>query len=69
MRYTETFKYYFDVIMKPFSRFMLRAIEKIKPLEIDFICPGMAQYIIRILKRQLILSEKYAHEYMKIIFG
>ena len=29
-KYTETFKYYFDVILKPFSRFMLKAIEKIK---------------------------------------
>jgi NADH oxidase (H2O-forming) len=38
--YTETFKYYFDVILKPFSRFMINAIEKIKLHEINFICPG-----------------------------
>src|SRR5450759_3252884 len=26
-QYTEAFKYYFDIIMRPFSRFMLKAIE------------------------------------------
>ena len=38
--YLEAFKYYFDVILKPFSRFMVKAIDKIRPLEIDFICTG-----------------------------
>jgi len=38
--YDEAFKYYFDVILKPFSKFMLKAIEKIKPLEIIAICTG-----------------------------
>ena len=36
----EAFKYYFDVILKPYSKFMLKAIEKIKPLDISVICPG-----------------------------
>jgi flavorubredoxin len=30
--YLGTYKYYFDVIMKPYSRFMLKSIEWIKPL-------------------------------------
>lgn len=34
------FRYYFDVIIKPFSKFMLKAIDKIDQLEIDAICPG-----------------------------
>ena len=34
------YKYYFDVIMKPFSRFMKKAVERIRPLDIDYICPG-----------------------------
>lgn len=33
-------KYYYDVIMGPFSSYMLEAVQKIKPLEIDIICPG-----------------------------
>lgn len=36
----EAFRYYFDVIIKPFSKFMLKAIEKIRPLDISMICPG-----------------------------
>ncbi|MBN2484977.1 MAG: FprA family A-type flavoprotein [Bacteroidales bacterium] len=39
-KYNEAFEYYFDVILKPFSSFMLKAIEKIIPLNIDMICPG-----------------------------
>ena len=38
--YYDSFKYYFDVILKPFSKFMLKAIDKIKPLDIQAICPG-----------------------------
>ena len=65
--YTESFKYYFDIIMKPFSRFMLKAIEKIKPLELDFICPGHGPIHSKNLRKAIELSEKYADQYMKII--
>jgi flavorubredoxin len=63
--YTESFKYYFDIIMRPFSRFMLKAIEKIKPLEIDFICPGHGPIHKENLRKAIELSEKYADQYMK----
>ncbi len=33
-------KYYFDVIMKPFSNYVISAYNKIKNLEISIICPG-----------------------------
>ena len=65
--YAETFKYYFEVIMKPFSRFMLKAIEKIKPLELDFICPGHGPIHKKNLRKAIELSEKYANKYMQII--
>jgi flavorubredoxin len=67
--YSETYKYYFDVIMKPFSRFMLRAIDHIKPLDLDFICPGHGPMHSENLKMAIALSEKYATDYMKIITG
>jgi NADH oxidase (H2O-forming) len=38
--YSDAFNYYFDVILKPFSKFMVKAIEKIEPLDIEMICPG-----------------------------
>lgn len=65
-RYTETFKYYFDVIMKPYSRFMLKAIEWIKPLEIDFICPGHGPVHKENLRKAIDLTEMYASSYMQL---
>lgn len=38
--FDDAFKYYFDVILKPFSNYMIEAIDKIADLDIDVICPG-----------------------------
>lgn len=64
--YSESFKYYFDVILRPFSRFMLKAIEKIKPLEIEAICPGHGPILRSSWKEKVELSEAYATEYLKL---
>lgn len=61
----EAFKYYFDVILKPFSKFMLKAIDKIKPLNIKAICPGHGPILRSNWKKYLDLSEKYAQEYLE----
>lgn len=66
-KYTESFRYYFDVIMSPFSRFMLKAIEKTRPLDIDFICPGHGPIHKENIKKALDLTEKYAEHYMDIV--
>lgn len=65
-KYTESFKYYFDIIMKPFSRFMIKAINKIKPLDIDFICPGHGPIHHENLGKAIDLSEKDALQYIKL---
>jgi flavorubredoxin len=65
--YTQTFKYYFDVIMKPFSRFMLRAIDRIKPLDFDYICPGHGPIHGENRIKAIDLTEKYASQYMQLI--
>ncbi|MBN2614097.1 MAG: FprA family A-type flavoprotein [Bacteroidales bacterium] len=52
------FRYYFDVIIKPFSKFMLKAIEKIEPLEIKAVCPGHGP-ILRSNWKQLVDLTKY----------
>ncbi len=62
--YSDSFKYYFDVILKPFSKFMLKAIEKIRPLEINVICPGHGPVLRTNWKQQVDLSEKYATDYL-----
>ncbi|MDX2414182.1 MAG: FprA family A-type flavoprotein [Bacteroidales bacterium] len=64
--YGDSFKYYFDVILKPFSRFMLKAIEKIADLEIKAICPGHGPILRSTWKEKLDLSEKYAREYLEL---
>nr|WP_300003980.1 FprA family A-type flavoprotein [Tissierella sp.] len=38
--FDDAFEYYFDVILRPFSGFMLKAIDKIKDLDIDTVCTG-----------------------------
>lgn len=64
--YSTSFKYYFDVILKPFSRFMLRAIDKIESLEIDFICPGHGPVHKENLRKAIELTEQYSLEYMNL---
>ena len=56
--YDDSFKYYFDVILKPFSKFYLRAIEKIRPLEINAICPGHGPILRSDWKRYVDMSEQ-----------
>jgi flavorubredoxin len=62
--YTESFKYYFDVILKPFSNFMVKAIEKIKPLDIKMICPGHGPILRSSWKEKVLKSERYAEQYI-----
>lgn len=63
--YDDAFKYYFDVIFKPYSKFMLKAIEKIKPLEIETICTGHGPILRSKWKEKVELSQYYANEYLK----
>jgi len=65
--YLSAFRYYFDVILKPFSKFMVKAIEKIKPLEIDVICPGHGPVHREHRKAIMELTEKYSNEYLELI--
>jgi len=64
--YDDAFKYYFDVILKPFSKYMLKAIEKIRNLEITAICTGHGPLLTKNWKRYVDLSEQYALEYLKV---
>lgn len=64
--FDDAFKYYFDVILKPFSKFMLKAIDKIKPLEIKAICPGHGPILRTNWKKYVDLSEQYSREYLGI---
>jgi len=62
--YSEAFDYYFDVILKPFSKFMLKAIEKIKTLPLDMICPGHGPILRSGWKEKIDRSFKLACAYL-----
>jgi flavorubredoxin len=64
--YLESFRYYFDIILKPFSRFALKAIEKISQIDIDIICPGHGPIHKGNRKEIVDLTRRYAEDYMKL---
>jgi Uncharacterized flavoproteins len=64
--YIKAHKYYFEVILRPFSRFMLKAADRIKTLDEDYICPGHGP-ILRDNRKQIVsLTEKYATDYIQV---
>lgn len=62
--FSQSFKYYFDVILRPFSKFMMNAIERIKPLEIKAICPGHGPILRTRWKEMLDKTAGYAEAYL-----
>lgn len=60
--FEDAFRYYFDVIMRPFSKFMLQAMERIRDLEIAAICPGHGAILRSHWKRYMDLTKQYALE-------
>ena len=69
IEYEEAFQYYFDCILRPYSKFMVKAIEKIAPLEIAAVCPGHGPVLRRNWKETVGKSERLAREYMNIAEG
>lgn len=67
--YLKAFNYYFDVILKPFSRFMVRAIEKITPLEPLVICPGHGPVHRDTINEIIALSLKLSNDYLRLTAG
>ena len=64
--YISAHKYYFDVIMRPFSRFMLKAIDRIKSLDTEYICPGHGPILHDNRKQIVSLTEKYSTDYIQM---
>lgn len=65
--YSDSFDYYFDVILKPFSKFMLKAIDKIRSLPLDMICPGHGPILRSGWKQKIDRSAKLANNYLEEI--
>jgi len=64
--FDEAFSYYFDVILRPFSKFMLKAIEKVHQLDIRMIAPGHGPVLRSNWARYVELSEKWANEQLQL---
>lgn len=64
--FEEAFRYYFDVILKPFSKFMIKAIDKIRPLKIDAICTGHGPILRSNWKKWVDLSEELSLNALKM---
>ncbi len=62
--YTEAFDYYFDVILKPYSRFILKAIEKIQSLDINVICTGHGPVLRTTWKEKVERSKQLAQDFI-----
>jgi flavorubredoxin len=62
--YSDAFNYYFDVILKPYSKFMLKAIDKIKGLPLTMICPGHGPILRSTWKEKMEHSAKIATQYL-----
>lgn len=67
--YSEDFRYYFDVILKPYSKFMIRAIEKIKPLDISMIATGHGPILRKGWKKIVDDTHELASSYLKLTEG
>ncbi|MDR1172041.1 MAG: FprA family A-type flavoprotein [Bacteroidales bacterium] len=67
--YEEAFVYYFDCILRPYSKFMIKAVEKIAPLEISAICTGHGPILRSTWKEAVEKSDRLAREYMDITGG
>lgn len=61
----EAFRYYFDVILKPFSKFMLKAIDKIDALDISTICPGHGPILRSSWQEKVRLSAELASKFLE----
>ncbi|MCK5839141.1 MAG: FprA family A-type flavoprotein [Bacteroidales bacterium] len=63
--YDEAFKYYFDVILKPFSKFFLKAIAKISALDIKAILPGHGPMLLNDWEKYVNWSKTMAEDFLK----
>lgn len=64
--FSEDFRYYFDVILKPYSRFMVKAIGKIRPLDISMIATGHGPILRSRWRESVDETLTLAQDYLKL---
>ncbi len=58
--FIDAYKYYFDCIMGPFKSYVQKALEKIKDLEIETICPGHGPVLRTDLEKYINLYDEWS---------
>ncbi|WP_105618305.1 FprA family A-type flavoprotein [Vallitalea okinawensis] len=58
--FLDAYKYYFDMIMGPFKPYVLKALNKIKDLEVDTVCPGHGPVLREDIKKYMDLYREWA---------
>ena len=64
--FSEDFRYYFDVILKPYSKFMIKAIEKIRPLDISMIATGHGPILRSTWRETVDKTQALAQDYLRL---
>ncbi|MDF1559528.1 MAG: FprA family A-type flavoprotein [Bacteroidales bacterium] len=64
--FSEDFRYYFDVILKPYSKFMIKAIEKIRPLDISMIATGHGPVLRSTWRETVDKTRDLAQDYLRL---
>ncbi len=59
--FSYAFKYYFDVIIRPFKEYARAALEKIKPLPIEMICPSHGPVLRKNIPDYIELYQKWSN--------
>lgn len=62
--YHDAFDYYFAAILRPFSRFFIRAIEKVENMDIRMICPGHGPILRTYWKEKMARSKEMCQEFL-----
>lgn len=58
--YMDALRYYYDCIMGPFKPYVLKAIDKIRDLKLDIICPGHGPVLIENPREIVDIYEKWS---------
>jgi flavorubredoxin len=64
--FSDDFRYYFDVILKPYSKFMIKAIEKIRPLDISMIATGHGPILRSTWRDTVDKTRDLAQDYLRL---
>ena len=61
-KYQEAFKYYYDCIFKPFSKFVIQGLNKLDKLDVKCICPSHGPILNKSIKKAKDLYLKWSNE-------